>query len=242
MVFASLEEDNRRNYDIIRSLTISNYQYAQVGRLLVGDANEIKFWEGREAAFALAAQYLDLRVMYMPMRTANTIVTAYGNKELIEKLKGIELEDGEKAVKREAVRTIAQESIMGIAIGAYLKGSEFIEREIVRRNRPTEKQKVLFKTFMSISNDKDLNALVAQALRDAIKTPDFNVYTEVVIDEVGHLRTDIAVVTPTDIYCLEYKWRSSQLAESEIIRETVVRVKDFAIQLPELRNLLGRLD
>ncbi len=80
MVFCSYEEDNRRNYDIIRALTISNFQYAQVGRMLVGESNEIKFWEGRQSTFALAAQYLDLRVTYMPMKTANAIVTAYGNK------------------------------------------------------------------------------------------------------------------------------------------------------------------
>ncbi|MCL4300616.1 MAG: hypothetical protein KJ077_33070 [Anaerolineae bacterium] len=242
MIFCSFEEDNRRNYDIIRSLTISNYQYAQVGRMLTGDSNEIKFWEGRQAAFALAAQYLDLRVMYMPMRTANAIVTAYGSKELIDKLKEIELSDGEAAVKRESVRAIAQESIMGIAIGTYLRNEEFIERDIVRRNKPSERHKILFREFMKLSNDKDLNALVAQTLRDSLKTPGYSVYTELSLDENGHLITDIAVVTPTDIFCLEFKWRSSLLAESEITRETVGRVKDFAIQLPELRNVLGRLD
>lgn len=243
MVFCSYEEDNRRNYDIIRSLTTSNYQYAQVGRMLVGDSNDIKFWEGRQAAFALAAQYLDLRVMYLPMRTANSIVRAYGNKELLDKLKKVEFEDGEAIVKREMVRMTAQQSIEGTAIFAYLRNSEFIERDIVQRNKPSEKQKLLFKEFMKISNDKDLNSLVAQVLRDSVKTPDYKVYTELsVADDSNRLITDIAVVTPTDIYCLEFKWRSSLLADSEIIRQTVSRVKDFAIQLPELRNILGRLE
>ncbi|WP_190682149.1 hypothetical protein [Leptolyngbya sp. FACHB-671] len=63
-----------------------------------------------------------------------------------------------------------------------------------------------------------------------------------VIDNNNRLITDIAVVTPTDIYCLEFKWRSSLLADSEIIRQTVSRVKDFAIQLPELQNILGKLE
>lgn len=243
MVFCSYEEDNRRNYDIIRSLTTSNYQYAQVGRMLVGDSNDIKFWEGKQAAFALAAQYLDLRVMYLPMRTANSIVRAYGNKELLDKLKKVEFEDGEAIVKREMVRMTAQQSIEGTAIFAYLRNLEFIERDIVQRNKPSEKQKLLFKEFMKISNDKDLNALVAQVLRDSVKIPDYKVYTELsVADESNRLITDIAVVTPTDIYCLEFKWRSSLLADSEIIRQTVSRVKDFAVQLLELRNILGRLE
>jgi len=121
MVFCSREEDNRRNHDIIRSLTTSHYQYAQFGRMLVGEATEIKFWEGRHATFALAAQYLDLRLTYIPMKSANTIVTAYGNKELVEKLKNLELEDGVAAVKREAVRASAQESILGTAIGAFFE-------------------------------------------------------------------------------------------------------------------------
>ena len=132
---------------------------------------------------------------------------------------------------------------MGTALGAFLRGEEFVERDIVRRNKPTERNKTLFKEIMKTSNDKDLNALVAQTLRDAaVKTPNRNVYTEATIDDGGHLVTDIAVVTPTDIYCIEFKWRSSLLAESEITRETLDRVKDFSIQLPELRNLLGRLD
>jgi hypothetical protein len=243
MVFCSYEEDNRRNYDIIRSLTTSNYQYAQVGRMLVGDSNDIKFWEGKQAAFALAAQYLDLRVMYLPMRTANSIVRAYGNKELLDKLKKIEAEDGEAIVKREMVRMTAQQSIEGTAVFAYLRNLEFIERDIVQRNKPSDKQKLLFKEFMNISNDKDLNALVAHVLRDSIKTPDYKIYTELsVVDGSKSLITDIAVVTPTDIYCLELKWRSSPLADGEIIRQTVSRVKDFSVQLPELRKILGKLE
>jgi hypothetical protein len=242
LVFCSFEDDNRRNYDIIRSLTISNYQYAQVGRMLVGDSTEIKFWENRKAAFALTAQYLDLRVLYIPMRTATAIATAYGSKELLHQLKEIQLEDGEVAIKREAVRDAAQKSIMGTALGAYLRNQEFIEHDITRRNKPSEKLKTVFKGLIQLSNDKDLNTLVAKALREALKTPDHKVYTEIAIDDSKHLITDIAVVTPTDIYCLEFKWRSSILAESEIIRETVDRVKDFATRLPELRNLLGSLE
>jgi hypothetical protein len=131
MVFCSYEEDNRRNYDIIRSLTTSNYQYAQVGRMLVGDSNDIKFWEGKQAAFTLASQYLDLRVMYMPMRTANSIVRAYCNKELLDKLKKVEFEDGEAIVKREMVRMTAQQSLEGTAVFSCLQNTEFVERDIV---------------------------------------------------------------------------------------------------------------
>jgi hypothetical protein len=242
MVFCSLESDNRRNYDIVRSLTTSHYQYAQVGRMLSGEGNEVRFWEGKRAAFSLAAQYLDLRVTYLPMRTANTIVTAYGNKELIDKLKNIELPGGEAALKREAVRSAAQESIMGTAIGYYLRNQEFIDRDITRHNNPSERDMALFKEAVKFSSDKDLNALVAQTLRDALKTPDVQVATELPLEDGGHLVTDIAVVTPTDIYCLEFKWRSPRLAESEISRETIGRVKDFAEQLPELKRNLDRLD
>jgi hypothetical protein len=96
---------------------------------------------------------------------------------------------------------------------------------------------------MKISNDKDLNALVSQVLRDYLKIPDHKVYTELsVIDSNNRLITYIAVVTPTDIYCLGFKWRSSVLVDSEIIRQTVSRVKDFAIQLPEPQNILGKLE
>jgi hypothetical protein len=243
MVFCSLEDDNRRNHDMIRSLTSSNHQHVQVGRLLTGDANETRFWEGKEQAFALAAQYLDLRIMYLPLRTANAIVTAYGGRELIEKLRNVETEDGIAAMKREAVRSAAQESLGGTSIGAFLRREEFVEKDISRRNRPTEKHRLLFQEFMKQSNDKDLNAMVAAALRDLlIKRPEHKIATELSIDGVGHLIADIAVVTPTDIYCLEFKWRSSLLAESEIIRETADRVKGFAVNLPELRNLLGVLE
>jgi hypothetical protein len=55
------------------------------------------------------------------------------------------------------------------------------------------------------------------------------------------LVSDVAIVTPTDIYCLEFKWRSSILYEAEVIRETVQRVSEFTRELPELTKALEDL-
>src|SRR5205085_7841339 len=95
LVFCSLEEEPRRNHDIIRSLTVGDSQHVQIKRILIGDSRETRFWEGRESAFAQAAQYLDLRIMYLPLRTINAIVTAYGYKELVEDLKRLTLDSGD---------------------------------------------------------------------------------------------------------------------------------------------------
>jgi DNA (cytosine-5)-methyltransferase 1 len=62
MVFCSLENNSRNNYDIIRSLTFGEFQHVQVKRALIGDSQEVRAWEKRQDAFALAAQYLDLRL------------------------------------------------------------------------------------------------------------------------------------------------------------------------------------
>jgi hypothetical protein len=58
------------------------------------------------------------------------------------------------------------------------------------------------------------------------------------LNDEGSLLADIAVVTPTDIYCLEVKWRSALLSDGEVIRLTAGRVHEFARELPELRMLL----
>src|SRR5690606_32019420 len=118
MVFCSTEENARRNHDIIRSLTTGNFQHVQVQRMLVGDSQEARYWESKEALFARAAQYLDLRIMYLPIRTTNAIITAYGHKELLDSLK-------EKAlVSRAATRASAQESLKSTALGAFLFRNE----------------------------------------------------------------------------------------------------------------------
>jgi len=244
MVFCSLEDNARRNHDIIRSLTFGEYQHAQVKRLLSGSSKEIRFWRDHEEIFALAAQYLDLRMTYLPLRTAVTLSTAYGHRELLNRLKQLKLEDGSRVLKREAVRATAQESIASTAIGRFLQKKGFIDHDPTRPGNPDIKQQELFKEVIRYSNsdDKILNAMLADVLRDWNKEPETIVATEVPLNEVKTLIADIAFVTPTDIYCLEMKWRSSLLMDSDVIRETARRVKEYAEELPELRMLLGELE
>ena len=242
MVFCTLEKDTRKNHQTIRSLTFGDTQHVQVQRILTGDSEEARHWQGQQGAFALAAQYLDLRVMYLPVRTANAIVTAFGSKEFINHLKSLRLEDGSEALQREAVRASALESLEGTAIGAFLRGEGFVG--IVDSRRPvTEKQRTIFLEIVkkASKDDKSINATVAEALRAGNKNPDVQVYTELALNDTGALACDIGVVTPTDIYCLELKWRSSELYDSEIIRETASRVRDYTRELPEFRNQLTNL-
>ena len=102
----------------------------------------------------------------------------------------------------------------------------------------------LDKIFLYIffnNNDKILNSLVARTLRDINKHPENTIPTELPLNDGRTLLADVAVVTPTDIYCLEFKWRSSVLYEAEVIRETVQRVSEFARELPELTAALEDL-
>lgn len=203
MVFCTLEEKSRSNDDIIRSLTVGDHQHVQVKRILTGDSKEVRFWENRQQTFGVAADYLDLRIMYLPLRTANAVVTAYGHKELLEYLKELTLEDGNYVIKREAVRARAQESLANTALGAFLRGEGFIDRDISRRGTLGEKQKELFKEIAKSANkdDKSLNRAIAATLRDWLKEPGYKIATEVPLIDTGSLITDVAVVTETDIYC-----------------------------------------
>jgi DNA (cytosine-5)-methyltransferase 1 len=234
MVFCSLEIDTRRNHDIIRSLTFGDSQHVQVSRLLIGDSEEVRFWESRKGAFAQAAQYLDLRVMYLPLRTVNAVATAYGQDALIRQLKSQDL------IQRQATRASAQDSIASTAIGAFLRKEGFIDRDPSRRGRPDDAQRAIYRETVRLAAKEEyvLNAAIAQALRDWQKHPEMSVATELSLTETRKLVTDVAVVTPTDVYCLEMKWRSDVLHESEVIRQTAGRVRDFATELPELRNLI----
>lgn len=236
MVFCSVEDQGRVNYDIVRSLTLDDTQQAQVNRILMGESEEVRFWENRKAAFAQASQYLDLRITYLPMRTANAVLTAYGHAEFIEHLKKQNL------IKRQATQKSAQDSLASTAIGAFLQNKGFTD-DPARRGRPQEEDKLTFREIVKLSSrdDKIVNSAIARALRDWNKDPDISVATEVNLNDKGTLLADIAWITPTDIYCLEFKWRSSVLNASEIIRETTGRVMEYAKELPELNGLLGLL-
>jgi DNA (cytosine-5)-methyltransferase 1 len=234
MVFCALEEDPRRNNDIIRSLTFGGQQHVQVARIITGDSQEVRFWEKRRGAFAQAAQYLDLRIMYLPIRTINAIATAYGPSEFVQRLKDANL------IEREATRATAQDSLESTALLRFINKTEFDERDPSRRGKVDDKQRNIFKQVCEVAskNDKAVNLMIAAALRDIIKVPDHQVVTELSLNDKRKLLTDIAVVTPTDIYCLELKWRSGLLNDSEVIRQTAGRIKEYSQELTELSNLL----
>jgi hypothetical protein len=233
MVFCSREDSSRSNSDIIRSLTFGDSQHVQVKRILAGDSKEARYWQSREAAFVLAAQYLDLRIMYLPVRTAVAIASAYGHKEFVDQLKASRL------LEREATRDRAQDSLSSTALGVFLKKEGFVERPFHRGRRSAKHQKQFAELVkLATKDDKIVNSMLVAALRDINKNPENKVATELSLNAEGSLVSDIAVVTPTDIYCIEMKWRSSLLTDGEVIRETVGRVREFVGELPELKNLL----
>lgn len=233
MVFCSFEDDLRRNHDIVRALTVGERQSVQISRILSGDSKEVREWQTRAAEFAQAASYLDLRILYLPMRTALAIVTAYAPPELMDRLKELEL------IQRETVRVRAQESLANTAMGAFLQQHGFID-DPSRRGRLDERQKVMFSELMKLVGDETiLNAMIAQTLREWLKDPEMVVATEKELNDTRTIIGDITVISPTDIYCLEMKWRSTVLNDSEVLRETVSRVTDFVKNLPELRHLLS---
>lgn len=235
MVFCSYEDDARINYNTIRSLTVGDFQHVQVKRLLIGDSKQVRFWENRQETFAQAALYLDLRLMYLPLRTVTAILTAYGHEEIVKHLKDLDLVD------REATRARAQESLEGTALGAFLAGKEFTDPDLTRRRLTEQQQQVFQEAAKFFSKDeKTFNALVAETLRDHYGKPDQQIVTELALTETGSLIADIGIVTPSDVFCLELKWRSTPLVDSEIIRQTAGRVQEFVQELPELRNLLNQ--
>ncbi|MCP4527900.1 MAG: hypothetical protein GY833_18595 [Aestuariibacter sp.] len=236
MVFCSYEEDVRINYNTMRSLTVGAFQYPQVERLLVGDSKPVRFWKDKRQAFAQIALYLDLRITYLPLRTAVTIITSYGYKDLIDDLKNKGLID------RESTPARAQESLAGsTALGAFLQGKGFTDSSLTQRAF-TQQQRDTYKEVSRRfkADEKTFNALVAETLRDWYKKADSKIVTELPLTDIGSPLADIAVVTPTDIYCLELKWRSDILTESEIRRHTVERVQDFAEELPELGHFINK--
>ena len=119
--------------------------------------------------------------MYLPVRTANAIVTAFGNKEFISYLKSPQIESGDEALQREAVRATALESLEGTAIGAFLRGEGF--RGVVDSRRPvTEKQQTVFGpiTSPSLANApfegaQKVLSIYAQRIYDAIQKDGFYV-------------------------------------------------------------------
>jgi hypothetical protein len=232
MIFCSFEEDLRRNHDIVRSLTVGDKQRVQVSRMLAGDSKEIREWQTRPAEFAQAASYLDLRILYLPMRTALAVITAYAPSEMLHDLKK------QKLLQRETVRERAKESLNNTALGAFLRQQGFSD-DPSRRGRLEPRQKAQFLEIMKIAvNDETvLNSMIADALRELNTDPETAIVTEKELTEQRTLLSDIVIITPTDIYCLEMKWRSSMLQGSEVMRESVARVRDFVKNLPELKHL-----
>jgi DNA (cytosine-5)-methyltransferase 1 len=243
MVFCSTEEKKtpRRNHDIIRALTTGDDQRAQVNRILKGDSKAARTWEGKENILGQASQYLDLRIMYLPLRTATAIATAYGHKEFIEHLKTLKLDNGDPALQKATHKGDAQRSLTTTAIIAFLSGQGFTDPDPSKRGSLTPQQQALFKALVELTHndDKAANAMIAQTLRDWNKDPENKVVTELPLNEAGTLSTDIAFVTPTEIYCLEIKWRSRLLTDGMVVQATLSRISDFVNELPELRTSFG---
>jgi DNA (cytosine-5)-methyltransferase 1 len=243
IVFCSKEESPRSNYDIIRALTTGDYQRAQVDRILTGESEPARHWQSKEGIFGQASQYLDLRIMYLPLRTATAIATAYGHKEFIERLKTSKLDDGEPVLKKATHTRDAQRSLGTTAIGAFLTGQGFTDQNPSKRGTLTSRHQEVFKALVELAqkDDKAANAMIAETLRDWNKDPDNKVVTELPLNPSGTLVTDIAFVTPTEIFCLEVKWRSGILYNGEVIRHTLGRIRDFVNELPELRASFGSI-
>lgn len=91
MVFCTEQSDMRRSYDVIRSLTIGDYHAPQNSRLLSGESKEVREWHNNVANFNLATSALDLRIMYLPVRTAISIVTSYAPADILKKFKDQDL-------------------------------------------------------------------------------------------------------------------------------------------------------
>jgi len=236
MVFCTAEEASRTNHDIIRSLSLSNSQYVQIDRMMTGDSQFVRFWEDKQGKFARAAEYLDLRVTYLPMRTANAAFIAYGSSSMIKHLEDFNL------ISRQATsRQSAQDSLGGTAIWSFFNRQSFVDRNITKRNPPSDEDRGRFRAVLEFfnNNDKALNRVLADVLRDLIKDPEIKVATELSLVENRSLISDIAIVSPTDIYCLEIKWRSSRLQDNEIVKSTLSRVKEFATELQDLKAWLG---
>lgn len=236
MMFCTLEEASRTNHDIIRSLSLSNSQHIQIDRMMTGESQSVRFWEDKQGKFARAAEYLDLRVTYLPMRTANAIFVAYGKSDLIK-----HLEDSKLISRQATTRQSAQDSLRGTAIWSFFNKESFVDKSITKRNSPKDDDRERFRSVLDFfnKNDKALNRMVADALRDLIKDPEIKVATELPLVENRNLMADIAIVTPSDIYCLELKWRSSRLQDGEIIKSTLSRVQDFSMELQDLKAWLG---
>ncbi len=217
IVFCSKEENPRRNHDIIRALTTGDYQRAQVDRILTGESEAARKWQGKEGILGQASQYLDLRIMDLPLRTATAIATAYGHKEFTEHLKVLKLDNGEPVLKKATNKPSAQRSLETTAIGAFLSGKGFIDRDPSKRGSITPQQLALFKALVELAQRDDKAAMIAQTLRDWNKDPENRVVTELPLNQMGTLVTDIAFVTPTEIFCLEIKWRSSTLSDGMAI-------------------------
>ncbi|MEP0873584.1 hypothetical protein NDA01_27880 [Trichocoleus desertorum AS-A10] len=233
MLFASYEDDLGRNHGIIRSLTFGDLQKAQIKRLLVGDSQEAKYWESRQGIFGLVSDYLDLRITYLPLRTAVAVLSAYGSQELVEILKQ------KGFIEREAVKLTARNSLLNnTAVGAFLQGKGFIDLDVSKRGQLSEKQKSIFKEIVRVAktDDESVNIAIKSALEDWNPYPEAKFYTELRVCD--NIICDIAYVTSTDIFCIEVKWISDILQESYVKSETSKRVRDFCEYLPELKTYI----
>ena len=203
--------------------------------MLSGSSKEIKFWEDKQGQFARAVEYLDLRIMYLPMRTANAAFIAYGSKDLIQSLEKQKLID-----RQAATRERAQRSLSGTAVWAFYNNIGFVDRDVTKRGSLTDQDRDRFQAVIKYyaGNDKALNRIIASIFRDLIKDPAVKVTTEQPLNSSKSLLSDIAIVTQTDIYCIELKWRSGKLQDGDIIAQTIKRVRDFSVELQELANLL----
>lgn len=202
--------------------------------------------------------FLDVRLINLPIITVVTAALTYGNDELLESFKNTQI----KAYKDEIIKKISDATTDWNQSLAERRLQEKNAKDSIGRSNlffllrgmPAEQQKggnsesikvlAQYLHLRSKANEAHLHYCLGKALEDLLEYHQFPGYigieteTPMVQGQTDPV-PDITIHTDTDTYALEFHFFQKQFASSEISRYTVHNViEKYMKSLPHLNSIL----
>lgn len=267
VVFCS--PDNRHydhTYHIIQGLVLDDSLRASSVKLVPpsSDAQLFKHWRTgiRWAQLLNAVNYLDLRLVNLPITTVVSAALAYGDDDLLQSFKDTSLEDYRSRIpddmKTEEIdwtRRLSSRRLQAMNARDSMEGSNLAR---LLRGMPAEQLKggnaesvLTLAQYLHLrekANEKQLHYYLGMTLRDLLayqRVPgyrDVGTETPLVSGQVSP-QPDITVYFDSDVYALELHFLRKQIVASEIQTYTLKNVLEkYMRDLPHLQSQLQTLE
>ena len=210
--------------------------------------------------FMTATTFLDVRVIHVPIKTANAAVLAFGSPELLDKIKKMKLRSYRSTIeqyfrirdidwdqpllKRKLTKENAGKSIGRTNLYRLLRG---LPAEPTKGGNPESPLDfALYRYIRDEITETKFHYYIGLALKYHLETERFPNLLDVATEH-SYLpyqqapKPDVTVYTAETDYLLEFHFTNTPIAASQVATYTVNKVEQYMTNLTHLRSLFDEM-